>query len=184
MARTNTRDVILDAAEQVIARDGVRDLTIGRVAEEAQVSRGGLFYHFASKEALIEGMVERMVARWQEALDAMIARDPEPHGRLTRSYARLVLLVDGGAEPSGTVMGALLAGLAFDPHLLNPLHMRLKYWQQQSEAELDAVTAAVVRLTTHALWTNPVLLTNDISPALLREIVARLEEMTYSTGAR
>jgi hypothetical protein len=48
-----------------------------------------------------------------------------------------------------------------------------------SEAELDPAIAAIVRLTTHALWTNDLLLTNVISPELLRGIVARLEDVTY-----
>jgi hypothetical protein len=37
----------------------------------------------------------------------------------------------------------------------------------------------VVHLATHTLWTNNLLLTNDISPELLRQIVARLEALTY-----
>ena len=179
-----TRDSILDAAERLITREGVQHLTIGRVAEEAAVSRGGLFYHFPSKEALVQALVQRMVDSWQAALEAQIAQDPEPHGRLTRAYARLVLLqLAGSAEQSGAVAGALIAGLAFDQRLLDPLHARLRAWQTQSEAELDPATAAVVRLTTHALWTNSLLLTNTISPELLRQIVARLEALTYPPGA-
>jgi AcrR family transcriptional regulator len=180
MAATTTRDSILDAAERLIAREGVPHLTIGRVAQEAAVSRGGLFYHFPSKEALVQALLERMVAGWQRALEAQMAQDPEPHGRLTRAYARLVLLlIEGQVETTGAVVGALIAGLAFDPRLLDPLHAQLRAWQAQSEAELDPATAAVVRLTTHALWTNSLLLTNTIPPELLRHIVARLEALTY-----
>ncbi len=75
-------------------------------------------------------------------------------------------------------MGGLIAGLAYYPHILEPLHEQLKLWQQQSEAELDSATAAIVRLTAHALWTNELLLTNDITADLLRRIVAQLEAMT------
>lgn len=180
MSANSTRDTILNAAERLIAREGVPHLTIGRVAEEAQVSRGGLFYHFPSKEALIQGMLQRMLEGWQAALEAMMAQDAEPHGRLTRAYARLVLLQTTGAtEPTGAVIGALIAGLAFDARLLDPLHERLRSWQAQSEAELDPAIAGVVRLTTHALWTNSLLLTNTISPDLLQRIVAVIERMTY-----
>jgi AcrR family transcriptional regulator len=180
MAGTNTRDNIFDAAERLIAQEGVQHLTIGRVAEAAAVSRGGLFYHFPSKEAMVQALLERMVAGWQQALEAQIAHDDEPHGRLTRAYARLVLLlIEGQVETTGAVVGALIAGLAFDPRLLDPLHAQLREWQAQSEAELDPATAAVVRLTTHAIWTNSLLLTNTFSPELLRQIVARLEALTY-----
>jgi len=170
----------LDAAERLIARDGVQHLTIARVAEEAAVSKGGLFYHFPSKEALVQAMVQRMVEGWQRALDAQMAQDPEPFGRLTRAYARLILLrLEQQTGSTGALVGALIAGLAFDPRLLDPLHTQLQAWQTQSEAELDPATAAVVRLATHALWTNELLLTNAISPELLRQIIARLVALTY-----
>jgi hypothetical protein len=91
----------------------------------------------------------------------------------------LLLQLQGETGATGAVVGALIAGLAFDPRLLDPLHKQLQTWQAQSEAELDPAIAAVVRLTTHALWTNSLLLTNTISPELLRQIVARLEALTY-----
>lgn len=184
MAGGTTRDGILDAAERLIVRDGVQHLTIGRVAEEAGVSRGGLFYHFPSKEVLVQAMVQRLVEGWSRALVEQMAQDPEPHGRLTRAYARLILLqIDGRTGATGAVVGALIAGLAFDPRLLDPLHAQLQAWQAQSEAELDPATAAVVRLATHALWTNDLLLTNTMSPELLRQVVARLEALTYPDDA-
>lgn len=128
----------------------------------------------------MQALVQRMVEGWQRALEAQIAQDPEPHGRLTRAYARLILFqLEGQTGSTGAVVGALIAGLAFDPRLLEPLHAQVLAWQAQSEAELDPATGAVVRLATHALWTNDLLLTNAISPELLRQIVARLEALTY-----
>ena len=50
--RTSKRDRILDAAVNVINRDGVRAVTFESVAAEAKLTRGGLLYHFPSREAL------------------------------------------------------------------------------------------------------------------------------------
>lgn len=172
---TNAREDILDGAEQLVAREGVKNLTIERVAKEAGKSRGGVLYHFASKQALIEAMVARIVAGFQQALDRQMAHDSDPHGRLTRAYASLLLQ---GDDATGAVVSSLLAGLAYYPTLLEPLHAQLKQWQQQSEAELDPTTAAIVRLTTHALWTNDVLLPNSFTSAERRTIVERLIAMT------
>jgi AcrR family transcriptional regulator len=183
MAETTTRDEILNAAERLVVREGVQHLTIGRVAAEAGLSRGGIFYHFPSKEALVQGMVERMLTMFQYSLEATMAQDPVAHGRLTRAYARLILVtLQEDTEGTRSVIGALIAGLAFDPLLLQPLQERLILWQAQSEAELDPATAAIVRLTTHALWTNDLLLKNNIGPDLLRQIVARLETMIAETA--
>ena len=57
----NARDRILQAAEAVALRDGARHLTLEAAAREAGVSKGGVLYHFPSKHALLDGMLQRFV---------------------------------------------------------------------------------------------------------------------------
>src|SRR5690554_3095303 len=63
MARPNTKDAMLDAAEVVLTQQGAWRLTLDSVAEQAQVSKGGLLYHFPTKDALLREMVTRFMAR-------------------------------------------------------------------------------------------------------------------------
>jgi AcrR family transcriptional regulator len=175
----NAREVILDTAAHIVAEEGVKRLTIEHVASAARLSRGGVLYHFPSKDALIEGLVRRLVDQFQQSLDAAVAADPEPRGRFTRAYARLTLArADDTSTRPGAAMGGLLASLAYNPGLLAPFHERLLAWQRRSEQELDAATAAIVRLAAHALWTNELLLPNAIDATLLRAVVLRLEALT------
>ena len=58
----NSRDAILDAAEQVVRDKGSHHLTIDAVARESGLSKGGVLYNFPSKQALLEGMVDRAIA--------------------------------------------------------------------------------------------------------------------------
>ena len=48
---------ILDAAEAIVRRAGVAALTLEAAAREAGVSKGGLLYHYGSKEALLTGLL-------------------------------------------------------------------------------------------------------------------------------
>jgi len=64
-----TRERILDAFQELIIESGERAATLGAVAERAGVSKGGLLYHFGSKEALIDGLMGRL----KELVDADIA---------------------------------------------------------------------------------------------------------------
>ena len=50
-AQRDRRSQILDAAEAVVMRDGVRNLTLDAVAQQSSISKGGLLYHFPTKEA-------------------------------------------------------------------------------------------------------------------------------------
>ena len=57
--KRDSRESILQAAENIVARRGPAHLTLETAAHEAKVSKGGLFYHFRSKEALLEAMILR-----------------------------------------------------------------------------------------------------------------------------
>jgi len=52
---------ILDAAASVFARRGFNEARMDDVAEEAGVSKGGLYLHFPSKDALFDGLVGYLV---------------------------------------------------------------------------------------------------------------------------
>lgn len=56
----STRDQILDAFETLIIDQGERSATLSAVAEHAGVSKGGLLYHFDSKSALAQGLIDRL----------------------------------------------------------------------------------------------------------------------------
>jgi AcrR family transcriptional regulator len=55
--RDRSRDDILAAARVVLLRDGLAAVTLEAVAREAGMSKTGLYYYFASKEALVFELV-------------------------------------------------------------------------------------------------------------------------------
>jgi AcrR family transcriptional regulator len=57
-ARASARARILDAAVKLIAREGIHDVRIARIAMEAGVSPSLLHYHFASRDALLAEALE------------------------------------------------------------------------------------------------------------------------------
>ncbi|GAA2784235.1 TetR/AcrR family transcriptional regulator [Saccharopolyspora taberi] len=60
MAATDTRDRILDALQRILLRKGAGAVTLESVAAEAGVSKGGLLYHFRSKQAMLQGLTLRL----------------------------------------------------------------------------------------------------------------------------
>ncbi|WP_192796701.1 TetR/AcrR family transcriptional regulator [Serinicoccus kebangsaanensis] len=55
-----TRSRLLDAFEDLVIEHGERAGTLAATADEAGVSKGGLLYHFGSKDALVQGLAERL----------------------------------------------------------------------------------------------------------------------------
>jgi AcrR family transcriptional regulator len=66
-------DSMVDAASQLIVRDGVDALTTVRVAEQAGVSVGSLYQYFENKQDLIEALNERITADIVAAIDHVAA---------------------------------------------------------------------------------------------------------------
>jgi AcrR family transcriptional regulator len=57
------RERLLDAAVRLIAREGIDNVRIARIAAEAGVSAGLVHYHFASRDALLEEAIEHSYER-------------------------------------------------------------------------------------------------------------------------
>lgn len=58
-ARTvKTRAAIIEAAAQILARDGEAALTTSRIAERAGVSVGSIYQHFADKDSITQTLID------------------------------------------------------------------------------------------------------------------------------
>ena len=67
------RESVLDAFEAALVTDGARAATMDAVAAAAGVSKGGLLYHYASKDALESALLERMRLLVEQDIEAMLA---------------------------------------------------------------------------------------------------------------
>jgi AcrR family transcriptional regulator len=81
------RDKVLDAFEAILIGHGERTATLEAVAAEAGVSKGGLLYHFGSKQALVEGLLERLAALVDADVEEMRAADDGPAAFYIRTSA-------------------------------------------------------------------------------------------------
>ena len=90
MPRPSRKDRILDAAERLIDRGGPGSLTLEAVAAEAKMTKGGLFYHFETKEQLLHETLARLMTRLETEHAERAAADSERAGRFTRAYLDVV----------------------------------------------------------------------------------------------
>ncbi|MFO0552404.1 MAG: TetR/AcrR family transcriptional regulator [Polyangiaceae bacterium] len=179
MARPSKKTELLRAAAKIVKRDGADALTLDAVAEEAGVSKGGLLYHFDSKEALVKGLVELMVDGFDQSLEGGDDRSP---GAFSRAYLHSTAKAD---EASLSMTSALLAAVAIAPESIEPLRERYRRWNKRLRddgiAEEDAF---IVRLAADGLWLADLLGLEPPKPKLRRAIVARLEELTRKKERR
>jgi AcrR family transcriptional regulator len=165
MARPSRRPQLLDAAVAVIRRDGAAALTLDAVAAEAGVSKGGVLYHFASKRALIDGLLER----WLDDFESMLTGDD-----LLASYVRACDLGEAGPDRTASEFG-MLAGMIEEPRVLAATRERQAGWMQRMLADAaDPVDAWLVRLAADGLWYSDLLGVAPPGGDERRRLIARL----------
>jgi AcrR family transcriptional regulator len=86
----SAKDRILDSFEDILIKEGERAATMDAVAAAAGVSKGGLLYHFPSKEAMVEGLCQRLEALTE---DDAVKIGAAPEGA-ARYYVRTSHYVD------------------------------------------------------------------------------------------
>lgn len=99
----SSRERILDSFEDILIRDGERAATMDAIASAAEVSKGGLLYHFPSKEALVDALGERLVALSSHDRELMVA-DPEGPARY---YVRTSMYEDSALDRALVAMARL-----------------------------------------------------------------------------
>jgi AcrR family transcriptional regulator len=93
-----TRAAVLDRAVEVARRVGLSGLTIGSLAEEAELSKSGLFGHFRSKEALQLQVLEHARSRFEDSVARPALRAPRGESRVRALFDRWL---DWDAAPGG-----------------------------------------------------------------------------------
>jgi AcrR family transcriptional regulator len=80
--RPRTRERILDGAVVAVARHGLQKLAMGDVSRSAGVSRGTLYRHFPTREALLDALARREAERFLARVLAALRAAPEGEARL------------------------------------------------------------------------------------------------------
>lgn len=183
------RDTILDCAESLLLRDGSSGLTLDRVALEARVSKGGLLYHFPTKEDLISALVERTIGIFDREMQCYQKKLGGGPGSATVAYALASLRRPWGRESGfgnhgAEFLAAVLAGLAVKPDLMEPLREASRRWQEVLDNDgIDPMKSTIVQLVVDGLWFRESLGFGDYSQEKQEEILAELKRYCLPAGA-
>ncbi|WP_028921858.1 TetR/AcrR family transcriptional regulator [Pseudonocardia acaciae] len=181
--RPSSRTAILDAALRLAERGGIGSLTLDSAAREAGVSKGGLIYHFASKEQLMLAVVEHVCRGWEAALAEELgtAYEDAPPTARARAYARVAVT----EKPRRADLTILVDGM-HDEALLAPWRALIARWTDTPPPTTDPVDIdrLVARLAAEGLWFAEATDTTGLSAEVRAAVVARIERLAASGGGR
>lgn len=172
-------DRLLDAAEAVVIRQGIANLTLEAVANEAGVSKGGLLHHFPSKDRLVEALVQRSAECWRSCYTSAYEATPEGRGRMVRALlAHCLSDAECWTEELRRSSSAVFAALAQNPNLIQP--MRAVYSELHKRIAQDGLPPGVGEMVMAAidgLWLNWVLGLVPLDQALVVRVRQAAEQM-------
>jgi AcrR family transcriptional regulator len=157
--RKSSRERILEAAAELVSQVGSGRLTLEAVAERAGLSKGGLLYNFPSKDALLQGMVERLIEEVASEKEALHCDMKCEWNRETQVSIAAALKTRCGTMKD--VANGLLAALAENPRLLQPVRQVIADEWRKVKASDDPDTAMVAWLAAQGLSSLEM---HDLSP--------------------
>lgn len=171
MTTTGTRERIVNALQDLLIKQGTAAVTLEAVAAEAGVSKGGLLYHFHSKQALLIGLVERLNTAAEEEFAEARAR-----GDVVRYFLETSLPAsDREAALYWSVIAALRSAEDLGERGSEVLADVFGRWSTLlDEAIGDPVLAETVRLVGDGLYLSALSGLPRPNPELLQRIFDRL----------
>ncbi len=146
------RAKVLHAFASLLVENGERAATIEAVAERAGVSKGGLLYHFGSRDALVDGLLEHLEELTDADVEAMRAASAGPVDYLLRTST----VVDSEFERVYLAVTRLAQGAY--PHARAALDAAHDAWTRTVLDEVgDPVVARAVVLISDGLYSHAAL---------------------------
>lgn len=173
----DTKQKILQAAAQIINTTGVLALTLEAVAKQAKISKGGLLYHYPSKDALLRGMNDYLLQSFINEVECTANEDLCENGKWTRAYTA-VTFNQLDAELDMNV--AFLAAAASNSELRQSIAKHLQILQDRIEHDhIDPTLSAIVRLAVDGMYFNQlygISLSEDMREKVLNALISLTKE--------
>jgi AcrR family transcriptional regulator len=108
MAIMDVREQILTSATRLFARRGYDGTSLSAIADEVGIRKPSLLYHFPSKEALREGVLDHVIQHWSEALPRLLSTVSSGRGRFEGLTRELLRFFDEDPDRATLVLRELM----------------------------------------------------------------------------
>lgn len=131
MSEITTRDHIVSAADQLFYMQGYEHTSFSNIAEAVQISRGNFYYHFKTKDEILDAVIDKRVANTSRMLDQWEAEGKTPEDRI-RSFINIMIANRAKIKRYGCPVGTLFTELAKLNHAsqseANKLFILFRVW--------------------------------------------------------
>ena len=182
---SNARGRILDAALAVSDRVGAAHLTLDAVAAEAGVSKGGVLYHFASKELLLQGVVEHHMNQQRNHLEIAQAMFPSGPGGYLQAFVQAQCQGMEAKLHGPKATRSLIAAAVNTPELMDsPRQQARGHIERLRALGPDFVDALILTLALDGLFLGDAFEMLDLTATERKALIEALETRAAALAAR
>jgi TetR/AcrR family acrAB operon transcriptional repressor len=138
-----TRNRILDAAENIFHTQGVAHTSLADVAEAANVTRGAIYWHFKNKHDLFDAMC----ARVRLPMEAMKAAAADKHASDPLSQLRttgIIILEEAVNNPHSQKVFDILCHKCEFVDVMDPIFVRQQECHVQGGANIERIISEAI----------------------------------------
>lgn len=111
MSDQTTRDHIIKAADLLFYRQGYDHTSFSDIADAVQISRGNFYYHFKSKDEILDAVIDARLANTRKMLEQWEIEGKNPADRI-RSFIHILIANRTDIKRYGCPVGTLCTELA------------------------------------------------------------------------
>lgn len=111
MSNKTTRDQIVEAADQLFYRQGYGHTSFSDIAGAVRISRGNFYYHFKSKDEILDAVIELRIANTRRMLEQWEKEGDAPKNRI-HSFIHILIANRAKIMLYGCPVGTLCNELA------------------------------------------------------------------------
>lgn len=111
MSDKTTRDQIIEAADQLFYRQGYEHTSFSDIASAVQISRGNFYYHFKTKDEILDAVINVRLANTQKMLERWETEGKHPEDRI-RNFIHILIANRAKIKRYGCPVGTLCIELA------------------------------------------------------------------------
>src|ERR1041384_7631312 len=111
MDNRTTREEIVAAADRLFYRQGYEHTSFSDIAGAVQISRGNFYYHFKTKDEILDAVIAARLAGTQAMLERWEIEGKSPEDRI-RSFIQMLIANRADIKRYGCPVGTLSGELA------------------------------------------------------------------------
>jgi AcrR family transcriptional regulator len=111
MSNQTTRDHIIEAADRLFYRQGYEHTSFTDIADVVQISRGNFYYHFKTKDEILDAVINARLAGTRKMLERWEIEGKQPADRI-QSFIDILAVNRADIKRYGCPVGTLCGELA------------------------------------------------------------------------